>query len=324
MTTRFTTPGTPEVPGGRGVNIPTPGGIINPDIVTSKLGPFPSTSGGVASKAIFAPSIGGISVQIKVSGIQVAAQHWDAFRALVPGYMWVVGNETGIQMTTAARNNLLGASGLKPAFQSGRTFASIHHFMSTTPNSVIVSTGPTTFYAPFIEYGLATHAGKGPRPFMAHAALSILPGLIQAYADLAAVAADGANAKITSPRYKHPLEAYISKWRKWLYTREKAIGNITPFSITGLGSLNIFRTQMLGMARGLGDLNAVISRTIGSRFQRRLVGQFTGRAIGIGSRTIFINKQVNVGFSPAQRGYNLIAGKQVSQFINQSNFLSGR
>lgn len=324
MTTRIQTPGTPEFPSGRNVTIPTPGGVINPSAVTARLGSFPSTSGGIASKAIFAPAIGGMTFQIRISGIQVAAQHWDAFNALVPGYMWVVGNETGKQITTAARNNLLGASGLAPAFQSGRTFASIHHFMSTTPNSVIVSTGPTTFYAPFIEYGLATHAGKGPRPFMAFAMAMVLPGLIQAYADLAAVAADGHAAIIKSPRYKHPLEGYLRKWRKWLYDREKAIGNVTPFAVTGLGGLGLFRTQMLGMARGLGDLNAVITRTIGMRFQRRLVGQFTGRAIGIGSRTIFVNKTISGTFSPSQRGYNLFAGKQVSKFINQSNFLSGR
>ena len=324
MTTRFQTPGTPASPSGRSINIPTPSGVINPSLVTARLGSFPATSGRQASKQIFAPVSGGINVQVRVTGIEVAARHWDAFQALLPGYMWVTQNRTGELMTTAARNNLLGASGLKPAFQSGITFASVHHFVSTSPNSVTVSVGPTTFYAPFIEYGLATHAGIGPRPFMTHAAFSIIPGLVQAYADLAAVAAHGAAAIIKSPRYKHPLEKYLRKWRKWLYDREKAIGNITPFSVTGLGGLGLFRTQMLGMARGLGDLNAVITRTIGMRFQRRLVGQFTGRAIGIGSRTIFINKSVNVGFSPAQRGYNLIAGKQVSQFINQSNFLSGR
>jgi len=323
MTTRFQTPGTPEVPRGRSINIPTPGGVINPAIVSSKLGPFPSTKGGIASKQIFAPAVGGIDLRIRVSGIRVAVQHWEAFQALLPGYMWVTQNVTGALMVTAARNNLLGASGFKPAFLTGRTFASIHHFISTTPNTVTVSVGPTTFYAPFIEYGLASHAGIGPRPFMTQAAFSIVPGLIQAYADLAAVAAHGATATIKSPRYKGPLEGYLRKWRKWLYTKEKAIGDIVPFSITGLSGLGVFRSQMIGLARGMGDLNAVITRSVGMRFQRRLVGQFTGRAIGIGSRTIFINKTIGGSFSPSQRGYNKIAGKQTSKFVNQSNLFGG-
>ena len=279
-------------------------------------GSFPSRKSLVSGNArILRPDVG-IDLQISIRGLNVAIEHWDAFQALLPGYMWIVGNETGKLMTAKAVSALAGQGPFQRAWLSGDTARSVHHFMSTTSDSVIVSTGPTTFYAPMIEYGLGPHAAShiGPRPFMQYAAAQILPFLFQAYADLGSFAKHGARGKITSPPYKSALESYIAKWRARLYKLEKELGDLVflpsgAFVVPGSGNI---REGAIGTARVLGDIQSVLKRAIGQRFYRRLTGKITGRAIGIGSRTIFVNKVVGARITGGERAYNRIAGRTLS------------
>ena len=267
---------------------------------------------------------GNSRVSITITGLNVAIEHWAAFQALLPGYLWVTQNRTGQLMTIEARRALQGQAGFRKAILTGDTHNSIHHFLTTTPTSTKVSVGPTTPYAPMIEYGLASHSKIGPRPFMAYAVSQVIPFMVQAYADLASFAKFGARGKITSPPYKSQLERYIAKWRAFLYSAEKRLGDVAPlggaaFAIPGTGAL---RGGFLGGARILGDIQAVLGKIVGLRFQRRLTGKVTGRLIGIGSRTVFLNKVVGARISGAERVYNRFAGKAVTRYIDQNQALS--
>ena len=303
--------------------IPT-GKTVKPSL--RGLPKFPTKKSLVAGTTrLISPAIGA-NLEIRVIGLTVAIEHWAAFQALVPGYMWVAQYRAGELMVGQARLALLGRTGFKPAFLSGDTYKSVYHVVSTTPTTTTVSVGPTTFYAPLIEFGLARHSKYGPRPFMAQALSLTLPWLIQAYVDLAGVAKYGANARVTSPPYKRDLEAYLRRWRSKLYRIERALGNIAVFAPFGLRvpGTGKFRATILGMARHIGDIQAVMQRTVGLRFQRRLTGKATGRLIGLGSRTIFINQIQSARISGAQRLYNVQAGQLVTKYIDQSNSLLGR
>ena len=232
----FVAPGPIGFPEQR-VALPVVGGAVDARAIG---GSFPSRKSLISGNArILRPDVG-IDLQIRVRGLNVAMEHWDAFQALLPGYMWVVANETGRLMTLKAVSALRGEGPFSRAWLSGDTARSVHHFISTTPDTVIVSTGPTTFYAPMIEYGLGPHAAAhiGPRPFMQYAAAQVLPFILQAYSDLASFAKHGARGRVTSPPFKSALEAYITKWRASLYKLEKELGDLVflpsgAFAIAG-------------------------------------------------------------------------------------------
>jgi hypothetical protein len=213
------------------------------------------------------------------------------------------------------------AAGWKAAWRTGATWESVHYFMTTTRNSVMVSIGPTTFYAPLIEYGLVSHSHIGPRPFMLYGATKVVPELIQAYSDLAGVAKFGALARVSTTRFKSDLERLLHAYRKRLYSVEKRLGDIAVlgfagFRIPGTGK---FRAGLLGGARVLGDLQAVMGKVVGARFSRRLTGKVTGRLIGLGSRTIFLNQISTARITGAERAYNRVAGRAVTKYIDQSD-----
>lgn len=328
MAIRFTSPGDDFGMGGsvrvqpRNISTTASGGIA----AVSGLGPFPQKKFLETGAAkVLRPDIGP-NINITIRGINVVLEHWAAFQALVPGYMWVVQNRAGQLITQEARYALTGQAGWRPAILTGDTYNSLHHFITTTPREVKVSVGPTTWYAPFIEYGLATHAHIGPRPFMAFGTAQVLPYLIQAYADLALVAKYGARARMTAPRFREHTTPYLRKWRQFLYKAEEALGDIAPLGPVGITipGTNVFRASLLGMARVLGDIQSVMGRVVGQRFQRRLTGKVTGRLIGVGSRTIFADKVIGARITGGERIYNRIAGGAVTRYIDQSRTLGGR
>lgn len=303
----------------RVISVPAPAGLAN----TSRLkGSFFSKGALQSGSAqVFRPTTGW-DIDIVVRGLGPAIEHWEAFNALIPGAMWIVANRTGQLVTKFARDALVGQAGFKPAVLSGDTYRSVHHFMSTNPDSVTVSIGPTTFYAPFIEYGLASHSHIGPRPFMAYAIAQTLPFLAQVYADLASFAKHGARGQITSAPYKSDLEKFIARWRARLYSTEKALGGKLVTGGVAVPGTSKLRGQQVGLARILGDIQAGLSRTVGLRFNRRLTGKVTGKLIGVGSRTVFVNRTVGASINGGQRVYNLVAGRAVTRFIDQNQALS--
>ncbi len=311
-----------ELSPGTAVSVPLTRGVAD----LSGLPKFPSRAALVAGRAQILRPKGGADIQITIRGLNVVEEHWAAFQALIGPWMAVAQNRAGELMVQEAQATLRGERELQRAWLTGDTERSVHYFMTTTPNTVMISVGPTTFYAPLIEHGLAEHEAYGPRPFMLRSARVILPGLIQAYADLARVARFGGHARVTSPRYKSDLGRLLARWRKFLYTAEKQLGDI---AVLGFGGARIpgtgaFRGGLLGGARVIGDIQAVMGKVVGRRFSRRLTGKVTGRLIGIGSRTIFLNQVSTARITGAERAYNRIAGRAVTKYIDQSDRLGGR
>lgn len=309
----FVSPGNPGFPD-RTVPVPIRGGV--PD--TSVLGKFPSKKAlQSGSVQVFRPAVG---FDIVITGLNVVAEHWLAMDALIPEAIWSIQNQAGIEMTKEARVRITQYN----AVDSGDTLRSIHHVMSTTSNEVITSVGPTTFYAPFIEYGLAFH--PGPRPFMMDAMFAIVPEWIRAFNSLAVLAKRGANARLKSGAYRPVLQGVLARWRERLYTLEKALGDIAPLGAVGfrIPGTSVFRQNILSGARAIGDIQSVLSRTVNLRFQRRLTGKVTGRLIGVGSRTVFVNKSVTAGpLDVGGRVYNRVAGRAVTKYIDQTRFFGG-
>ena len=309
------------------IDFVSPGGVGIPDTTISlpsrggrvDLGPlrgnyFPKKVLQSGGGQIFRPKIGP-DVRIVMTGFDVVSEHYAALDEFMPGMIWSILNEAGELMTAAARRNV--------PILSGDTYRSIHHFMSTTPVSSTVSVGPTTFYAPLIEYGLGAHAGIGPRPFMSNALFEVLPGLVMALRELGRIAKAGNKFTPRTREYNSVLQANMARLRAFLYGAEKLLGNRVIFGIRAPG-LSRLRAGLLGGARILGDVQSVMGRVVGARISRRLTGKVTGRLIGVGSRTIFVNQSVTTQISGAQRIYNIRAGQAMSRFVGQSKLLSGR
>ncbi len=309
----FVSPGVGGFPGSQVTVDTSPGQGANPGFLRPYYYPKKVLQSGHAQ--VFRPSL---EMDITVRGINIVTNNLELWEAILPGAVWVAMNQAGQEMTRHARKNMIEWPP-KPIIESGDTYRSIHHFMSTTATEITASAGPTTFYAPFIEYGMGGHMGKGPRPFMSKAAYDALPELILAFVDLAAMIGKGGKGQITSRPYKPPLDSYLSRWRNFMYTVEKEIGDlvIPGFSISGLSQL---RSTLLSTARVLGDVQAVMGAAVGARFTRRLSGKVTGRAIGIGSRTIFTNKTYTASISGGQRIYNRLAGKYATRFAQFGGF----
>lgn len=295
-----------------------------PDTVVSdpsKFGAFPSKAAlKSGSVQVFRPNMG---FNIVITGLNVAAEHWQAMGDVFPAAVWTIQNRAGEEMSREGRIRISEYG----AVDSGDTLRSIHHFLSTTSDSVTVSTGPTTFYAPFIEYGLAAHSAPhiGPRPFMMDAMFAILPEWIHAFNGLATIARKGTRGRFPSGPYKSPIDALLANVRARLYSIEKAIGDtvILPGVSIAPPGTSRFRERALGGARVIGDVQSVLGRVVGTRFQRRLTGKVTGRLIGVGSRTVFVNKTVGARISGAERIYNKQAGKALSGYVDQSRFFGG-
>lgn len=264
----------------------------------------------------------GVTMRINVRGANVVSAHAQAFTALLPGAIANIQSNTGLFATQAAQS--IVPVDVSPSRDDIVTRNTIHpqldHSIGADQGSITVRIGPTTFYAPFIEYGLGGHSHIGPRPFMTDTFFRIAPHWYQAFIELGKVARGG-KFIINEPLYGASLNAYLGKWRKWLYTREKQLGDINPL---GIGpSTAAQRGFAIATARILGDIQAAVGRTVGLRFQRRLTGKVTGRLIGFGSHTIFTNVNYQTRISLGPRIYNRFAGRAVTKYIDQNESLAG-
>lgn len=270
--------------------------------------------------SVFRPNARGtLSVRIVVQGLQVVHDHAAAVDIMIPGAIGVIHSVTGRLTVEDARRSML-EDFPKPPILTGATRDSIHARLETTPGVVITSVGPTTFYSPFIEFGLAAHFTYGPRPFMSIAFARVLPQHLQALRDLARVAAVP-RARITGRYHGPPTNSYLARFRAFLYTTEKRLGDTVAYG--GMPGLRPAREATLGMARVLGDIQSVLRSAVGARFARRLEGKVTGRLIGIGSHTIFGQRNVIAHISGAERTYNVIAGGYMNKFMSQTNLFGG-
>lgn len=269
--------------------------------------------------SLFRPNARGtFDVRIVVQGLNTSILHARAVDALIPGALGIIHSVTGDFTTTEARRSMQ-QDFIRPPIDTGLTMRSIHARLETTPDMIKTSVGPTTFYSPLIEFGLARHFTYGPRPFMSIAFATVLPHHLEALRQLAQVAS-GPRKRLTGKHHGPPTNNLIQRFRAFLYDAEKALGDAIPY--VGLPFLRGPREAALGTARVLGDLQSVISHAIGARISARLTGKVTGRLIGVGSNTIFTSSTFTA-ITPLQRLYNAEAGKYLSRYVGQSNLLGG-
>ncbi len=173
--------------------------------------------------------------------------------------------------------------------------------------------GPTTFYAPWLEFGWSRAGNIYSFPFMIPASFKHQREFEDAHVDIMAVIAGHQPRTIGGPIGDDSrVTGSISVARKWLYTTEKALGDIMV--IAGSPALRAIRGGLLTAAKELGDMQAIMNGAVGTRIATRISGRVTGRALGY-SRTVFASK-VYSGFpggggstSVGTRAYNRIVGR---------------
>ncbi len=267
---------------------------------------------------VFRPLIRGakpLSFSVSITGANVVSANAQAVDVMIPEFIASIQSITG-QFATALSQSIVPV-------KSGDTKRSIHHVFITMPGQIIIDVGPKTFYAPFIEYGMGGHIDIGPRPFMTDTFFRVIPQWVLAFRELAAVIKRGGRGLgFTTDPYATDLNARLRAWRKWLYTKEKALGDFIPFG--GPRIARTIRGGLIGSARVLGDVQSVMGRVVNLRLRRRLVGRVTGRLIGIGAHTVVGSRSYGVSVSPiGLRAYNRVAGRAITKFVDQNSIFRG-
>jgi hypothetical protein len=322
MTIPFISPGGSGAPA-RTLSVPSSVTGFDPAEATRVLRPHFATRKNLEAgvDSLFRPNVrGDFKLQVVLRGWNTSMDHADAVQAVMPAALAEVMRVTGATNVMHSR----AAIEQMGAVDTGATLRSIYAQFSRQGDDMVVSVGPTTFYSPLIEFGLAAHMTYGPRPFMSEGYFRTLPQFLQALNELAHVAAGRGGVKtIKEQPYSKTVNPILQRVRAKLYTFEKALGDRVFFGLGNVPGLGKLRSGALGSARILGDLNAVMQKLVGARFVRRLEGKITGRAIGIGSRTIFANRTIVTKITGAERTYNRVAGQYMSRFIGQNRLFGG-
>lgn len=240
--------------------------------------------------------VGALSqANVHIQGLNALLHDFEAIQQAWWDLTWSVHNFVGELTTHNARQFV--------PIDTGATYQSIHHNLFTEGGSIGTDIGPTTFYAPWLEYGTVK---MGPRPFMNQAVDMNEMAYYQAMAEVAFVAKDIRNL---SPPYDEPTKEVFQNFRTYLYDREKALGDISAFGFRPL--LSGPRAVLLGTARALGDVQSLMGGWVGQRVSDRVSGQITGRVIGIGRVSLSTSKTYGgfIGGAIGHRIYQRHAGK---------------
>ena len=178
---------------------------------------------------------------------------------------------------------------------------------------IIADMGPSTYYAPFLEFGWTKGGVYRSYPFMIPALDKHTIDFINGNIDIVGIIAGERPYIIRGEIGKNPyLQTLISGARKRLYSYEKALGDVQVF--TGSGIIGPTRDIMLTMAKELGDLQAIMNHAVAARVSTRIRGSVTGRGLGY-TRTVSVSKSYTAypgggnSSSVGSRVYNRVAGR---------------
>lgn len=202
-----------------------------------------------------------------------------------------------------------------------------------------IRVGPTTFYAPFLEYGTKAKGGgmrNRPYPFMIPAADAVEPTYLAAVMHFMSIISTGTLAAGVPGMAQimdgatgfgdtggggrsQGIRKAITDLRTFLYTTSKFLGDVAVFG--GHTQIGPARRMMMTTARALGDISASMNSTLSSRFTRRLSGRVTGRLIGFGSRTFSGGASYSafIGGRGGHRIYQRVAGRATAIRFGSSN-----
>ena len=238
----------------------------------------------------------------EVQGLETLIEHWYTVAALTDAMAPVIVDFYGDVTIHNARQ-----------FVPKRTWAT-HDSINKEPGVVrsqmgdySVWMGPTTFYSRFLEFGTIK---MSPRPFMIPALDMVEPDFIKAFEQLAKIA-DHVGGPISlgtadrDPRTKSILQQY----RGGLYNVSKYLGDIAVFG--GRGVVSPIRANAITLAKAIGDVQSIMSGTLGSRISHRLRGRATGRIRGYGSASLAYGETYSdfPGGEGGRRVYNRFMGR---------------
>lgn len=178
-------------------------------------------------------------------------------------------------------------------------------------DDVIAEMGPTTFYAPFLEFGWVKGGTPYAYPFMIPALDKHTVDFINGHIDVMGIVAGERPYVLRPPMGRDKrITSTMSRARNFLYTYEKALGDVAV--LTGSAFIGPVRAAMLMMAKQLGDLSASMQGTVGARISTRITGRVTGRGLGyvntiVASRTYSGSPGGSSGVG--SRVYNRVAGR---------------
>lgn len=268
---------------------------------------------------------------VEVQGANALAQHFNAMAGLVDSFapqLLDVVSDIGIEtaqelvpvsdITEAGHVHTRDTINKSPGVHQRRGFW-------------IVEFGPTTHYAPFLEYGTRFMA---PRPFMIPAgdlAEQVLIASIVEFVKLLDTNSGGAGfgsgnvaagKALQDPRVKSSLGGF----RSGLYSGAKFLGDVSVFG--GREVIGPMRGLMYNMARSMGDVSSVVQGTMDTRISRRLTGRAAGRIAGYGSASLSTGSTYSAfpGGGGGRRIYQRSIGRATSSGISGVSFfdLAGR
>jgi hypothetical protein len=258
-----------------------------------------------------------VGIDIEVQGVTVMAEHLDAARAIV----------TQIAPQIVAVSAVLGISYARELvpWDTGATNWSIHAdpVKSSPGGAFWTDYGPTTYYARWLEWGTIRMA---PRPFMIPSADLVAPAFTLAMMELASVVDKHTGSSLNSPGragniLSDPgIRSTFTGLRSFLYSGSKYLGDVAI--IGGADFINPVRSQMLQLARVLGDVNASMKGALNTRIRTRLSGRATARIVGFGRASFFGSGiySANVATGAGSRVYQRLAGSISGSALTGLNF----
>lgn len=267
-----------------------------PGLTKSPVGLSKSTKGFINAAKGRGYVPGGITNEVRIVGLDVLYMDAYAVSAFWGEVMWPLLDTAGQIIQHNAQDIV--------QVDTQDTRRSIHYKIFTTPQGMGVEVGPTTSYAPDLEYG--TYRTR-PYPFMLPAIDMMEAAFMKTVDEIAAVASN--NRRINHTEYGG-LNSVLSKYRSFLYSSSRALGNVA--AITNVPVLAGLRANMQSQAQQLGNIQAVMHGHVIKRYERVLVGRGLGRlqtgVTGGGSFTATLGPQ-------ASRAYNIFIGRVGRSFL---------
>lgn len=255
----------------------------------------------------------------ELQGVNVLSDHFWALSELVPSFATQLLDVTAdigiehaqelVRVDTGATRDSINKS---PGVLIGNGVWSIRY-------------GPTTFYAPFIEYG-TRH--MHPYPFMIPSGdlaervfFASVIQFLKLFDTMDGGAGFGGGNVDAGKALRDPrVRGSVSQFRSMLYSQAKFLGDVSVLG--GRGILGPMRAKMYMLARSIGDVSSAVQGTLGMRISHRLSGRTSGRIVGFGSASLSYGKTYSA--FPGGEGGRRVYQRTVGRAINVGGFSNMR
>lgn len=252
-------------------------------------------------------------MRVELQGVNVLSDHFFALSQLIPSF--------AVQLLDVTADIGIEHAQELVRVDTGETRDSINKapgvIQKGNKGEWSIRYGPTTFYAPFLEYG-TRH--MHPYPFMIPSGdlaervffASVLQFLKLFDTNDGGAGFGGGNIDAGKALNDPRVRGSISGMRTLLYSGAKFLGDISV-----IGGREIFgpiRGQMYALARAMGDASSIVGGTLGQRLSRRLSGRTVGRIVGYGSASLSFGKTYSAfpGGEGGRRVYQRVVGRSTN------------